>query len=273
VPVLAVVNQKGGVGKTTTVVNLSAFLGAIGQRVLVVDCDAQANATSGLGHGRDSTGLFDVLFDGIPAGHAVVRTGVAGVELLPATTDLAGAELELAGFPQPIDQLRVALEDTRDQYSFVLLDCPPSLGLLTANALVAADAVLVPVQCEYLALEGLARLTTTLERVRTQSNRELRLFGLLLTMFDARTSLSRQVVEEVRGHYPTLTFDVVIPRSVRLSEAPGFGQSILEYDPTCRGATAYQELSLEVVARARNRAAPVSFQQQFNSSVLPTAGS
>jgi chromosome partitioning protein len=250
VTVFAVVNQKGGVGKTTTVVNLGAYLGALGLTVLLVDCDPQANTTNGLGHGTAPAGLYDVLIDDIPALHAIVRTTQRGVDLLPANFELAGCEIELLDQASPTSRLRTVLGDARQQYDFVLLDCPPSLGLLTVNALVAADEVLVPVQCEYLALEGLARLLYTLARVRAQSNPGLRIFGLLMTMYDGRTSLSHQVAEEVRRHYPRLIFETVIPRNVRLSEAPGFGKSILEYDPVSRGAEAYQALAMEVAARA-----------------------
>lgn len=247
--VLAVVNQKGGVGKTTTVVNLGAYLGVLDRRILVVDSDAQANATNALGRQRVTVGLYDVLVDDIPAIHAIARTENAGVDILPATPELAGAEIELLDATEPARQLRERLEDARADYDYVLIDCPPSLGLLTVNALVAADAVLIPVQCEYLALEGLARLMDTLDRIRRQSNPALKIYGLLMTMYDSRTSLSHQVVEEVRRHYPTLTFDVVIPRNVRLSEAPSFGLTIRQYDPLSRGAAAYEALAREIVRR------------------------
>lgn len=244
----AVANQKGGVGKTTTVVNLGAYLAALGKRVLLIDCDPQANTTSFLG-AQAGTGLYEVLVEGLALSE-MVRPGPGGVDLVPASDDLAGVEMDLRDLAVPTRRLGAALEPVNDRYDYVFLDCPPSLGLLTVNALVAADAVLVPVQCEYLALEGLARLLTTVERVRAQSNPRLEIFGLVMTMFDARTSLSHQVAEEVRRHYPTLTFQTVIPRNVRLSEAPSFGQSILDYDPLSRGAEAYQALAMEVAARA-----------------------
>lgn len=247
--IFAVANQKGGVGKTTTVVNLGAYLGALGSRVLLVDCDPQANTTNGLGLRPSTGGLYDVLAGAVPVPDAVEHTSTRGVDLLPATVELAGAEVELLEEEHPEQLLREALDEVRRSYDYILLDCPPSLGLLTVNALVAADAVLVPVQCEYLALEGLARLTTTIERVRAQSNPRLRIFGLVMTMYDSRTNLSHQVAEEVRRHYPTLTFETVIPRNVRLSEAPSFGQTILDYDPLSRGAEAYQELAMEVTSR------------------------
>lgn len=248
--VFAVANQKGGVGKTTTVVNVGAYLGALGKKVLLVDCDAQANTTNGLGQTPTTRGLYEVLLYGLPAQDAVVWTSSPCVDLLPACYELAGAEIELLDSEQPNAVLKNALANLRDRYDYIFLDCPPSLGLLTVNALVAADAVLVPVQCEYLALEGLARLMNTLERVRAQSNPRLRIFGLVMTMYDPRTTLSQQVAEEVRRHYPRLTFETVIPRNVRLGEAPSFGKSILDYDPYSRGAQAYQSLAVEVASRS-----------------------
>jgi len=250
VAIVAVANQKGGVGKTTTVVNLAAYLGALGARVLVVDCDAQANSTSFFGI-EAATGLYEVLTRDVDADATIRATETQGVHLIAATPALAGADIELlmrGGDPNAV--LRDALAPIRQQYSYILLDCPPSLGVMTVNALVAADAVLVPVQCEYLALEGLARFMATLDRVRVQSNPGLRLFGLVMTMFDARTVLSHQVTEEVRRHYPSLTFQTVIPRNVRLSEAPSFGRPILAYDPYSRGAEAYRSLAVEVAERA-----------------------
>lgn len=247
--IFAVANQKGGVGKSTTVVNLGAYLGALGARVLLVDCDPQANTSSGLGQRPKSGGLYDVLVHGSSADEAIVPSSEQGVDLLPATAELAGAEVELLETEEPDGRLRAALGSVQETYGYVLLDCPPAMGLLTLNALVAADAVIVPVQCEYLALEGLARLMATLQRVRDQSNPRLRVFGLLLTMYDGRTLLAQQVADEVRGHYPTLTFDTVIPRSVRLSEAPSFGASILVYDPHSRGAEAYSAFAVEVASR------------------------
>ena len=249
-PTFAVANQKGGVGKTTTVVNLGAYLGALGARVLLVDCDAQANTTGFLGVDEAVPSLYEVLVEGVPAVDAVVATGTKGVELLPASADLAGADIELFQTGQPNGVLKEALASLRDQYSYIFLDCPPSLGVVTVNALVAADAVLVPVQCEYLALEGLARLMNTLDRIRSTANPSLQVFGLVMTMYDARTVLSSQVAEEVRRHYPALTFETVIPRNVRLSEAPSFGCSILDYDPYSRGAEAYRALALDVASRA-----------------------
>lgn len=236
-------------GKTTTVVNLGAYLGALGAQVLLVDCDPQANATSSLGFRPHTGGVYDVLVHDLYAPMAVVNTRASHLDLLPSTEELSGAEVELLDLDPPEQRLKAALADVRGQYPYVLLDCPPSLGLLTLNALVAADMVLVPVQCDYLALEGLARLMNTLERVRARSNPRLRIFGLLLTMYDSRTSLSHQVAEEVRKHYPRLTFETVIPRNIRLSEAPSFGLPIIDYDPVSRGADAYAALAIEVASR------------------------
>ncbi|HEX8918259.1 MAG TPA: ParA family protein [Chloroflexota bacterium] len=249
-PALAAVNQKGGVGKTTTVVNLGAYLGALNSRVLLVDCDPQANTTSALGQKPRTGSLHDVLHGQAAANDVIIQTGTNGVDLLPSSPELAGSEIELLEEKDARGALKEALATMWQAYDYVLLDCPPSLGLLTVNALVAADEVLIPVQCEYLALEGLARLLDTLERVRSQWNPTLAIFGLVMTMYDGRTVLSQQVANDVRRHYPRLTFETVIPRNVRLGEAPSFGQSILEYDPLSRGAEAYQALAMEVAARA-----------------------
>lgn len=253
--ICAIVNQKGGVGKTTTAINLGAALAALQQRVLLVDCDAQGNASAGLGLHDSTCGLYDVLADAVPAAHAVTRTGTPGLDILPSTPELAGAEVELVDAEDRLGLLRRALEGIASWYAFILLDCPPSLGLVTLNALVAADMVLIPVQCEYLALEGLARLLTTVDRVRHGPNPRLHILGLLLTMYDGRTMLSHQVANEVRRHYPRLTFDAVIPRNIRLGEAPSFGLSIFEHDPLSRGAQAYASLAREIMARTPANAA------------------
>jgi len=248
---LALANQKGGVGKTTTAISLGAFLAAKGERVLLVDVDPQANATSGLGldKWRLERSTYDVLLGGVPAAEAILPTNRRGLELLPASPHLAAAEIELTGIDGREWLLRQALEPVAGDYDFVLLDCPPSLGLLTINALVAASGVIVPVQCEYLALEGLSLLLDTATRVRENLNPELRVFGIVMTMFDPRTNLSEQVVEEVRQHYPEAVFRTVIPRNVRLSEAPSYGLSILDYDAASRGAASYGALADEALER------------------------
>ncbi len=248
--VLAVANQKGGVGKTTTVINLGASLGALGGRVLLVDCDPQANTSSGLtasSHG--DTTIYEVLTGDVEIADAILKTASSNVDLIPASNRMVGLEIELLDAADRESVLKSRLNDIVGNYDYVLLDCPPSLGILTVNALVAADAVIVPVQCEYLALEGLAGFMETVERIRLGLNPSLEVFGVLMTMFDRRTVLSDQVAKEVRDHYPDLTFRTVIPRSVRLSEAPSFGKSIIDYDPTSRGAEAYASLALEVATR------------------------
>ncbi len=246
--IIAVANQKGGVGKTTTTVNLAAALAAAGRAVLIVDLDPQRNATSSVGL-RDAAerGTYDVLFDGTPIDELIVPMP-GGFALLPASAELAGADVELV--PQIARELRLrrALEPVAGEYDYVFIDCPPSLGLLTVNALAAADEVLVPVQCEYLALEGLGQLTGTVELVRRNLNERLRISSVLLTMFDRRTGLSQEVADEVRRHFPQ-AFETMIPRNVRLSEAPSFGKTVFEYDASSRGARAYRDLATELEAR------------------------
>jgi len=253
--VLAVTNQKGGVGKTTTAVSLAAFLAEAGCSVLLCDVDPQANATSSLG-GAPTGGpnVYDVLVDGLPLREAVVPATVAGLHLLPSTMDLAGAELELASAPGREDRLRRALEPSLAEFDVIVIDCPPSLGLLTVNALAASDAVLVPVQCEYFALEGLAALRRNVDLVRSHLNPGLRILGLVLTMLDGRTRLGSDVVAEVERHFGDLVLPTRIPRSVRLAEAPSFGQPISAFDPSSRGALAYRALAADVLERLRQLA-------------------
>ena len=248
--VIALANQKGGVGKTTTAINLGAALAHRGVRVLLFDFDPQANSSAGLGIRTEGQTTYDVVIGGAHAMEVAVETGVGGLMLVPATPALAGAEVELVPMMAREFRLKRALDAVRGAYDYVLIDCPPSLGLLTVNALAAADEVIVPVQCEYLALEGLGQLTATLELVRRNLNSSLKLRGLLLTMFDGRTNLSQQVADEVRKHFSN-TFKTVIPRSVRLSEAPSHGLPISKYDPASRASRAYDDLAEEVIAGSR----------------------
>jgi len=251
--IIAFANQKGGVGKTTTAINVAAYLGAQhGLKVLVVDDDSQANATSSLGLEHPSKSLYDVLTGGAPAESVILPTEESGVYLLPSSADLAGAEVEMIDFPARERVLSDALEPLRDRFDMIFIDTPPSLGLLTINALVASDMVLIPLQSEYLALEGLSRLWDTIRRIRKVLNPNLGLLGVLLTMYDRRTTLSKNVEEEVRKYFPKETFKTVIPRSVRLSEAPSFGMSIRMYAPSSSGALAYQQLAAEFLARVKS---------------------
>jgi chromosome partitioning protein len=249
--IFAIVNQKGGVGKTTTAVNLGAGLASFGYLILLVDLDPQGNSTTGLGlskAGRRPT-VYDVLVLGAGIDSAILRTPIKGLDIVPSDVRLAGAEVELVPAIARETKLRSALLSARDGYDAVLVDCPPSLGLLTVNALTAADACLIPLQPEYYALEGLSALTTTIELIRRHLNPTLAIAGVLLTMVDFRTKLSDQVAEEVRRHFGDRVFHTVIPRSVRLAEAPSYGEPIIAYAPESRGARAYLDLAREVAAR------------------------
>jgi chromosome partitioning protein len=252
--VYALANQKGGVGKTTTAVNLGACLAEAGKRILVVDADPQANATSCLGIDRQSLSctIYDVLLNDTPVSQAIVPSQHPGLDLLPSATALAGGEVELVGLMAREHRLERALESGLAAYDVVFVDCPPSLGLLTVNGLVAAQhGVLIPVQCEYLALEGLGHLLKTIYLVRDHLNPRLTIAGVVLTMFDSRTNLSRQIVDEVRRFFPAYVFRTVIPRTVRLGEAPSYGETILKYAPDSAGALAYQALAEEFLERTK----------------------
>jgi chromosome partitioning protein len=257
--VLVVANQKGGVGKTTTAINLGTALAAVGERVLLIDSDPQGNASTGLGVGRAqrTTTLYDVLMGEKSVLDAVVKTALPGLDLVPADADLSGIELELGQAPRRSFKLRDALTPLREGrgYTYVLIDCPPSLNLLTVNAMAAADAVLVPLQCEFFALEGLSQLMRTIDLVRGSLNPALEIQGIVLTMYDRRNSLSEQVGRDVRGHFGGTVYDTVIPRNVRVSEAPSFGKPVLVYDLKCAGSQAYLKLAREVVVRERERRA------------------
>lgn len=248
---LCVANQKGGVAKTTTSVNLGAALALRGHRILLVDIDPQANATTGLGidHRAVELSTYDLLTGDAGLGQVVQPTAIKNFDCAPSSVDLAGAEIELTAVMDRERRLAEALMGARDRYELVFIDCPPSLGLLTVNALTAAEDLIVPVQCEYYALEGLGQLVETAERVRGALNPELRIAGFLMTMYDARTKLSAQVVEEVKNHFGEQVFETVIPRSVRLSEAPSFGEPVLTLDPSSRGAISYRLLAVEVEER------------------------
>ena len=248
--IIAVTNQKGGVGKTTTAVNLSAFVAALGKKTLLVDIDPQGNATSGLGKndGVEKT-IYDVLIGEATASEATLDTGFGPLGLIPTAIELAGAEIELVTVENRERLLKDALEPVRDAYDYIFIDCPPSLSLLTLNALTAADSVLIPIQCEYYALEGVGQLVNTVKLMRRKLNPDLAVEGILLTMFDGRTNLCAQVVQEVRNHFRDEAFETMIPRNVRLSEAPSYGLPIHLYDARCPGAKAYQALAEELLER------------------------
>lgn len=253
--IIAIANQKGGVGKTTTAVNLAACLGKLGKSVLLCDIDPQGNASSGVGVDPKTVeeSVYDVLINDLSAKTAVKKTDFENLWVLPANIDLAGAELELVAKPNREFVLKNALDEIKFQFDYIIIDCPPSLGLITLNSLAAADTVLVPIQCEYYALEGLSQLTNTIKMVKKSINPELELEGVVLTMFDARTNLSIQVVDEVKKFFRDKVFKTVIPRNVRLSEAPSFGEPIIEYDRTSRGAECYTNLAQEMIKRNKKR--------------------
>ena len=246
--IIAVANQKGGVGKTTTSVNLSAAFAEMGKKVLLIDCDPQGNATSGLGIEKDGLELsiYDALINDTPMEEIILQTQF-GLDMVPSVMDLAGAEVELVNLDDKQYRLKKAVELIKDKYDYILIDCPPSLGHVTLNALTAADSVLLPLQCEFYALEGLSQLLSTVQLVQEQLNGDLRIEGLVLTMYDSRTNLAEQVVEEVKTHFPDMVYATKIPRNVRLSEATSFGKPIFAYASSSKGAQAYMSLAEEVI--------------------------
>ena len=249
--IISVANQKGGVGKTTTTVNLGACLAYDGKKVLLIDSDAQGNATSGLGVRKPDVkqDIYDVLVNEVPIKDTIIETSRENLSIVPATLQLAGAEIELTSMMARESRLKSALAEVSDDYDFILIDCPPSLGHLTINAFTASDAILIPVQCEYYALEGLSQLLNTVRLVQKHFNPGLEIEGVLLTMYDARTNLGAEVVEEVRRYFQEKVYDTIIPRNVRLSEAPSHGKPIIDYDPRSKGAEVYQALAKEVLVR------------------------
>ncbi len=249
--IIAVSNQKGGVGKTTTAVNLSAGLASLGKRVLLVDADPQGNATTGLGIFKPSLklSLYNVLIDSEKAADAIIPTECENLSILPANIDLAGAGLDLAKMKSREQVLKKALKPVTEDYEYIIIDCPPSLELLTLNCLTACTSVIVPIQCEFFALEGLSQLMQTISLVKKSSNPDIKVDGVLLTMYDKRTNLSVQVVEEVKNNFKGYVFESLIPRNIRLGEAPSFGQSIFDYSPDCSGAVAYMELVNELLKK------------------------
>jgi chromosome partitioning protein len=251
--VVALANQKGGVGKTTTAINLGASLAACDRKVLLIDLDPQANATSGLGLSKnEAQSMYSVLLDGAGLRSVIRETELPTLHVAPSSVDLVGAEVELGDDDDRQFRLRKAIEPVKDDYDYILIDSPPSLGLLTVNALTAADAVLVPMQCEYFAMEGISQLLNTIERVRGGLNPDLEIEGIALTMYDERMNLARQVAQEVRSHFGDKVYESVIPRNVRLGEAPSFGKPIILYDIRSRGSEAYVSLAKEFIRRAEN---------------------
>ena len=252
--IIAIANQKGGVGKTTTTVNLAASLGVLEQKVLLVDADPQANATSGLGVDVESVekGTYQVLEHTVKAREAIIKTNSPNVDMIPAHIDLVAIEIELVDKQRREYMLKTALDEVKDDYDYIIIDCAPSLGLITVNALTTSDSVIIPIQCEYYALEGLGKLLNTIKSIQNIHNPELEIEGLLLTMYDSRLRLSNQVVAEVKKHFHNMVFKTIIQRNIRLGEAPSFGESIISYDATSRGAVNYINLAHEIIKNNRN---------------------
>ena len=249
--IIALANQKGGVGKTTSSINLAASLAVLECRTLIVDADPQANSTSGLGLNPKeiSQGIYECMVDGVAPRDAIVKNELKFLDVLPSHIDLVGAEVEMVNIERREEKMREALRNVKNDYDFIIIDCSPSLGLITINALTAADAVIIPVQCEYFALEGLGKLLNTIKIIQTRLNPKLEIEGILLTLYDSRTSLGNQVVEEVRTHFSKMTFKTIIPRNVKLSESPSFGLPVIVHDAESKGAISYLNLAHEVLAK------------------------
>jgi|TARA_B100000530_G_scaffold52036_1_gene29147 chromosome partitioning protein len=251
--IISIVNQKGGVGKTTTAVNLSASLGVLEKKILLIDADPQANATSALGVElstiEEKQTIYEVIENNIDASETIIKTNSPNLSIIPSTINLVGAEIELVNHPNREKMLKNQLTSIKEEYDFILIDCPPSLGLITLNCLCASDSVLIPIQCEYFALEGLGKLMNTIRKIQNFHNERLSIEGLLLTMYDSRLRLSNNVIEEVKMHFGDIVFNTIIQRNVRLSEATGFGKSIIKYDANCRGAINYLNLAKEFIQK------------------------
>ena len=255
--IISVANQKGGVGKTTTAINLAASLAALEFNTLIVDADPQANATSGVGldPNQITTGVYECMINGIAVKDSVHTTNIKYLDILPSHINLVGAEVEMINLDNPEDKMKSVLNEVRENYDFIIIDCSPSLGLITINALTASDSVIVPVQCEYFALEGLGKLLNTIKIIQTRLNTALQIEGILMTMYDIRLNLSNQVVSEIRTHFKTIAFETIIPRNVKLSESPSFGLPVISHDADSKGATSYINLAKEILKRNQIKAA------------------
>ncbi len=247
--IIAIANQKGGVGKTTSAINLAASLAALEYKTLLIDADSQSNATSGIGIDPEKAnrGVYDCMINGELVKDLAIKTSIDYLDLLPSNIDLVGAELELQAMENREQRMKTALNDVKDDYDFILIDCSPSLGVITTNALTAADSVIIPIQCEYFALEGLGKLLNTIKIIQKRLNPELQIEGMLLTMYDLRVRLANQVVEEVKSHFPKMVFETIIPRNIKLSESPSFGMPVLSYDAESKGAISYLNLAKEII--------------------------